>query len=53
MSGPAVTLNVQQNTEVIAVDLVPVFCFGTNRWPPRPTCQLSGLPLQFSPYLVM
>jgi len=53
MSGPAVTLNVQENTKVIAVDLVPVFCFGTNRWPPRPTRQLSGVPWQFSPYLVM
>jgi len=53
MSGPAVTLNVQGNTEVIAVDLVPVICFGTNRWPPWPTRQLSGLPWQFSPYLVM
>jgi hypothetical protein len=51
MSGPAVTLNVQENTKVIAVDLVPVFCFGTNRWPPRPTRQLSGLPWQLSPYL--
>lgn len=53
ISGPAVTLNVQENTKVFAVDLVPVFCFGTNRWPPRPTRQLSGLPWQFSAYLVM
>jgi len=53
MSGPAVTLNVEDNTKVIAVDLVPVFCFGTNRWPLRPTRQLSDLPRQFSPYLVM
>jgi hypothetical protein len=61
MSGPAVTLNVQQavtlngqvNIKLIAVDLVPVFCFGTNRWPPQPTRQLSSLPWQFSPNLVM
>lgn len=51
MSGPAVTLNVQENTKQFAVDLVPVFCFGTNRWPPRPTRQLSSLPWQFSPNL--
>jgi hypothetical protein len=53
VSGPAVTLNVKENTKLIAVDLVPVFSFGTNRWPPRPTRQLSGLPRQFSPHLVM
>jgi len=53
MSGPAVTLNVQENHKVIAVDLVPVFCFGTNRWPARPARQLSGLSWQFSPLLVM
>jgi hypothetical protein len=53
MSGPAVTLNVQENTKVFAVDLVPVFYFGTNRWPPGPTRQLSSLPWQFSPHLVM
>jgi hypothetical protein len=53
MSGPAVTLIVQENSKVIAVDLVPVFCFGTNRWPPRPTRQSSGLPWRFSAYLVM
>ena len=53
MSGPAVTLNVQENIKVFAVDLVPVFCFGTNRWPPRPIRQLSGIPWQFSPHLVM
>jgi hypothetical protein len=53
MSGPAVTLYVRENTKVIAVDLVPVFCFGTNRWPPKPTCQLKGLPWHFNPYLVM
>jgi hypothetical protein len=52
MSGPAVTLIVQENTKVIGVDLVPVFCFGRNRWPPLPTRQLSGLHWQFSPYLV-
>jgi len=51
MSGPAVTLNVQENIKVFAVDLVPVFCFGTNRWPPRPIRQLSGIPWQFSPHL--
>jgi len=51
MSGPAVTLNVQENTKLIAVDLVPVFCFGTNRWPPQPTRQLSSLPWRFSPHL--
>jgi hypothetical protein len=53
MSGPAVTLIVQENTKLIALDLVPVFCFGTSRWPPHPTRQLSGLPGQFSPHLVM
>ena len=53
MSGPAVTLNVQEDTKVIAMDLVPVFCFETNRWPPQPIRQLSGIPWQFSQYLVM
>jgi hypothetical protein len=48
MSGPAVTLKVEQNTKVTAVDLVPVFCFGTKRWPPRPARQLSDLPWWFS-----
>jgi hypothetical protein len=53
MSGPAVTLNVRENTKVFAVDLVPVFCFGTKRWPPKPMRQLSGLPCNFSSHLVI
>lgn len=51
ISGPAVTLNVRQNTKEFAVDLVPVFSFGTDRWPPQPTRQLRDLPVQIGPYL--